>query len=277
MRRARHAQLLRAALVAAAMWLLFPEAAYAHDCSFPGDCFGSERAGLAALFGIILSIGLSALPIVGTGKDLWEAITGRDVVTGERLSAWERAINVVAAPLGLIPGLGAVDEAAALPRLGRAVDGVVGASDEAAQVAGRIDDPFDPRLLDVPERPYWRESEDVISRMYPTHRDQVSFRNGQEVPYGTPGSTRPEGYAIGESIEVKNYNVETPAGRSRLVRNVTQQAIERARQLPPGTQQRLIIDVRGQEISNELRQQLVERIVNQSNGALGPYDISIMG
>ena len=275
-------RLLRVALLAGA-WLISASVAAASDCSVPTDCFGTERAGLAALFGTILSIGLSALPIIGTGKDLWEAITGRDAVTNERLSGWERLLNVAAAPLGLVPGAGALDEAASLPRLGRAIDDVVDASADTTQVARRVDDatgvrdPYDPSLLDVAERPRGRESEDVVSDMYPAHRDQVSFVDGNEVPYATPGSTRPEGYAVGGSLEVKNYNVQTAAGRSALVRNVTQQAIERATHLPPGTQQRLIIDVRGQEISNELRQQLVERIVAGSNGALGPYDISIMG
>ena len=268
---------------ATCVWLIAAESAAASDCGFPADCFGSERAGLAALFGTILSIGLSALPFVGTGKDLWEAVTGRDTITGERLSAWERVLNVAAAPLGILPGAGALDEIASVPRLGRALDDVVDASADTTQVARRVDDaagvrdPYDASLLDVTERPRWRESEDVVSDMYPAHRDQVSFVDGREVDYATPGSTRPEGYAVGESLEVKNYNVQTAAGRSALVRNVTHQAIARAAHLPPGTQQRLIIDVRGQEIPNELRQQLVERIVARSNGALGPYDISIMG
>jgi hypothetical protein len=57
-------------------------------------------------------------------------------------------------------------------------------------------------------RPTPRQSEiDVGVDLPPGARPQVSFKNGQEVPYGTSGSVRPD-YCLGNvcSVEVKNYN-----------------------------------------------------------------------
>lgn len=86
-----------------------------------------------------------------------------------------------------------------------------------------------------------------------------------EVGYGTKGSTRPEYYRPGSSIEVKNYNVETASGRSNLVRNITKQAETRASNLPDGAVQTVYIDVRGQQISRADLDKIVDRIVQGSN------------
>jgi filamentous hemagglutinin len=77
----------------------------------------------------------------------------------------------------------------------------------------------------------------------------VSYLNGREVPYGTPGSTRPDfvlrnGTA---AYEVKNYDIANNS--YGLIRDVSRQAVERAQHLPPGMRQEIIIDVRGQTVS----------------------------
>jgi hypothetical protein len=129
-------------------------------------------------------------------------------------------------------------------------------------------------------RPSWRQSElDVGNRLQPgSYRSQVSFKNGVEVPYGTKGSTRPDYFASGRngSVEVKNYNVETALGRDRLVTNVTQQAIYRATHLPSGSSQTVYLDVRGQNVSRQQLNDMIDSMVKRSNGTLFHQDIMIM-
>lgn len=129
-----------------------------------------------------------------------------------------------------------------------------------------------------PSRPSWRTSElDVGAGLQGQgYRPQTSFKNGVEVPYGTKGSVRPEYYKPGSSIEVKNYNVQTAAGRSSLVRNVSGQATSRATNLPAGTRQDVYIDVRGQAVSRGDLNSMVNSIVTKSNGVLQPGNIKFV-
>jgi len=130
----------------------------------------------------------------------------------------------------------------------------------------------------APLRPTWRASElDVGARIEGQgYRSQVSFKDGDEVSYGTKGSVRPEHYNLGSSIEVKNYSVETVRGRSSLVRNASRQAVDRARSLPPGTTQNVYIDVRGQNVSIREMNSVIDRIVQRSNGAVNPENVIVL-
>ena len=91
------------ALLALAAVLLFPAPALADNCGSLSDCYGVLRAALAAMVGIALLVGLvgfgwSALGFTVTVAGVVEAITGRSLLTGERLAAWERMVGVI--PLG---------------------------------------------------------------------------------------------------------------------------------------------------------------------------------
>ncbi|QPA30751.1 hypothetical protein [Thermaerobacillus caldiproteolyticus] len=103
-------------------------------------------------------------------------------------------------------------------------------------------------------------------RKYPGYRDQVSFKDGVEVQHGTKHSSRPDFYIKGHSIEVKNYKLTTPSGRSNLVRNVSKQINKRINDLPSGTKQTVIIDVRGQSISRDVLRDVRNRINERTNG-----------
>ncbi|MCG9875643.1 MAG: hypothetical protein MH321_12750, partial [Leptospiraceae bacterium] len=94
---------------------------------------------------------------------------------------------------------------------------------------------------------------------------QKSFKDQFEVPYGTKGSSRPDFFKNGHSIEVKNYDVTTPRGRSNLVRNVSNQINKRVKDLPPNTKQTIIIDVRGQNYNKEYLKSIRESIIKKSN------------
>ena len=113
-------------------------------------------------------------------------------------------------------------------------------------------------------RPTWRQSELDVGKDYEGYDAQKSFINGEEVPYGTKGSVRPEFYKNGHSVEVKNYNVETSSGRNGLINNVSSQIKKRLTNLPEGTEQTVVIDVRGQDYNLEILRYIKNKIIEKS-------------
>ncbi|EJR22770.1 T7SS effector LXG polymorphic toxin [Bacillus cereus] len=118
----------------------------------------------------------------------------------------------------------------------------------------------------IKNRPTWRQSEIDVEKDFPDYNAQKSFKDGKEVPYGEKGSSRPDLYQVGHSIEVKNYKITTSSGRSRLANNVSKQVEKRLSDLPNGTKQSVIIDIRGQNVSDEILDELYEKIMNKTNG-----------
>lgn len=51
-------------------------------------------------------------------------------------------------------------------------------------------------------------------------------------------------------MDVKNYNVESASGRSNLARNIEKQYHQRMENLPEGTKQSVLIDIRGQNVTD---------------------------
>lgn len=78
--------------------------AAADNCSVYTDCFGQSEAASEAALGLTflaaLSLTLDFIPIIGDAKGLIEMATGRDLLTGEELEPWERALGLI----GLVPG-----------------------------------------------------------------------------------------------------------------------------------------------------------------------------
>ena len=114
---------------------------------------------------------------------------------------------------------------------------------------------------------------DVGTDLGAGYTPQVSYLNGKQVPYGTPGSVRPDFVSTdgAASFEVKNYNVATNS--NGLVNNVAQQAIQRANNLPAGMEQQVVIDVRGQTVTEAQKNSIVQGIVQKSNGIISPTEI----
>jgi hypothetical protein len=85
------------------------------------------------------------------------------------------------------------------------------------------------------------------------------------------GSSVPDFFKTGgageqdHSIEVKNYNIETPQGVSNLIYNVTKQIDARNINLPQNTKQTIIIDVRGQNLSPSILKEVSDKIINKTN------------
>lgn len=201
------------------------------------------------------------IPGVGQAGDVRDTVAAVNALrNGEPGAGW----GLAAAIVGFAPG---GDLVKGMIRGERALDG----AGEVLQGAARNADPATPAT-----RPTWRESEnDVGADLGPGYEPQRSFRGGEEVPYGSPGSTRPDFYTAGHSIEVKNYRVETAAQRSRLVDNISAQAITRARELPAGTRQSVEIDVRGQQLSPSDAAQLARDIESRSGGIISAADVTI--
>jgi hypothetical protein len=134
--------LVSTAVGAVAGVLLWPGVASADNCGSLIDCYRTAQAGLAALVGlsvlagVLLSVGLDFLPGVGTVKGIIEAVTGRDLITGQELEWWERL-------LGVIPVIGGVaGVAAAAAKVSKAADAADAAAD-AARAADRAADAAD--------------------------------------------------------------------------------------------------------------------------------------
>lgn len=110
-------------------------------------------------------------------------------------------------------------------------------------------------------RPSWRQSELDGALDYPDHLPQQSFLQGKPVPYGTKGSVRPDFYCKGSSIDYKNYDISTAVKRNNLVRNITNQYFRRVAELPSGTIQTFVIDIRGQAIGDSVLNELYDIIM----------------
>ena len=115
-------------------------------------------------------------------------------------------------------------------------------------------------VADIPKRPTWKQSELDAGDLYPGYDTQKSFLNGDVVPHGTEGSSRPEYYLDGHSVEVKNYKIDTNRGINNLANNVSKQVNKRINNLPPFTEQTIVIDVRGQNYTNEILRKIIAQI-----------------
>jgi filamentous hemagglutinin len=122
-------------------------------------------------------------------------------------------------------------------------------------------------------RPTPKQSEvDVGKDLGGDARPQVSYKDGKEVAYGTPGSVRPD-WCVGTtcSVEVKNYNLAN--NEQGLISSVSTQAKQRAENLPGGMVQTVVIDVRGQAVDADQVRRITQAIVDKSGGAIKPGDI----
>ncbi|WP_435924041.1 RHS repeat-associated core domain-containing protein [Paenibacillus sp. DYY-L-2] len=104
------------------------------------DAYGQkiEKGKWWEVFKTGVSMALDFVPIIGNAKGIIEAVTGRDLITGEKLAAWERAL-AIAGPLGKTVRNGAkvlkfADEVA------DGVQFVAKHGDEVAGLAGKTDD-----------------------------------------------------------------------------------------------------------------------------------------
>jgi filamentous hemagglutinin len=74
-------------------------------------------------------------------------------------------------------------------------------------------------------------------------------------------------------IEVKNYDLSLPANRASLYNDVAEQALRRAENLPSGSFQGVIIDIRGQAIDPAVLQRIASNIQQATGGRIRVQDV----
>lgn len=136
---------------------------------------------------------------------------------------------------------------------------VIGGAKEAIRIAkasGKIPSPY--------------EAEENVATAYNCSEEQVTYLDGERVPYGTIGATRPDGIRLVdghyEAIEVKRYDLLSQASRDTLQRELIRQVTQRCTDLPAGWTQRVVLDVEGRGYTKEF----VERVVNWVKNFLDP-------
>ena len=89
--------------------------------------------------------------------------------------------------------------------------------------------------------------------------------DGVEVSSATKGATRPDVVVKNadgsiKAIEVKNYNLASSNSRSELYRELERQVTSRANNLPAGSTQEIVLDVRGRGFSKDVIDNVVANI-----------------
>lgn len=110
-----------------------------------------------------------------------------------------------------------------------------------------------------------RQSELTVLDRTPGGVEQVSYLNGEEVAQNTLNATRPDVViknADGtiQAIEVKNYNLANPSNRGTLYRELERQVTSRVANLPQGSTQKIVLDVRGRGFSKDLIEMVKKNI-----------------
>jgi hypothetical protein len=200
--------------IVASMVVGWATPALADNCGTPSDCFGTAGSFGTASNGMLALVGLSLLldfiPVVGTGKGLIEALTGRDLITGQELAWWERALGVVP----VIGGVAAVGSVArgldAATDLGRGADAATDrgrGADSAGDLASagrRFETPDHPDLQGLPTKPTPTRTPADQYEIQHTGPDNYRFRDGGEQVWA-------DGYRASDNAILDAKYVNKPA------------------------------------------------------------------
>lgn len=97
----------------------------------------------------------------------------------------------------------------------------------------------------------------------------------------TPGATRPDVVVKNtngtvRAIEVKNYNLAQSSNRNTLLSELERQVTSRARNLPTGSTQEIVLDVRGRGFSDDLIEDTITAIRNRLANIYPDIPITIL-
>lgn len=134
--------------------------------------------------------------------------------------------------------VGGATELSAIHRASKAVEGATEYAKGTVEIADDI--------------PQWRQAE--LRALNETGGyEQLSYLNGEQVPFGTQGATRPDVVQVLgdhiEAIEVKYYNLESKASLNTLYSELEREITARVANLPKGSTQKIILDVTGRGFS----------------------------
>lgn len=126
-----------------------------------------------------------------------------------------------------------------------------------------------------------RDSELTVLDRTKNSTEQVSFLGGEEVPMNTSGATRPDvvvknANGTVKAIEVKNYNLAQSSNRNILLNELERQVTSRASNLPAGSTQEIVLDVRGRGFSDELIDSTITAIRNRLANIYPDIPITIL-
>ena len=123
--------------------------------------------------------------------------------------------------------------------------------------------------------PSYKQSEKTVSSRTKGGREQVSYLDGVEVPTNTPGSTRPDIVVNNpdgtvRAIEVKNYDLSNSKCLDSMLRELKRQTTSRLKNLPAGSTQEIVLDVRGRNLSYKDIKETRNEIEKALKNVLGP-------
>lgn len=129
--------------------------------------------------------------------------------------------------------------------------------------------------------PTYRQSELDVLNKTDGAVEQVSYLNGERVSSSTLGSTRPDVVVQNadgtvKAIEVKNYNLNSPASRSILLNELERQVTSRKINLPKGSTQEIVLDCRGRGYSTSFIESFINTIRERLNDVYYNIPIRVM-
>ena len=126
-----------------------------------------------------------------------------------------------------------------------------------------------------------RESELKVLERTTGAEKQISYLNGEEVSSTIKGATRPDVVVKNadgsvKAIEVKNYNLEIKDNRNYLYNELKRQVTDRVNNLPKGSTQEIVLDVRGRNFSADLIDDVVNTIKSYCNSVYENIPVTVM-
>ena len=252
------------------------------------DTYDKVIKNVAIGTGVILVCVTVSVVTGGAGAAPVSMIFAASAKTGAIMALSSGGISAVAA--GAITGIQTHDKEAALKaaalqgsesfKWGAIFGAVAGGVSEtysiknAAQASQAIDE-----LLADPSIPEWRRAELRALKQF-GGEEQLSYIAGEEVPFSTPGATRPDVVRqVGnhlEAIEVKYYNLDSSSSLNTLYSELEREVSVRVANLPPNSTQRVVLDVTGRNFSTETLTEVTETIQSRLYNIYGsniPVDI----
>jgi len=219
---------------------------------------------------ILVCVTVSVVSIVSGAAGKSAAVSmifGHPANKASEFDEYSGVISVLAA--GIITGIQTGDLNEALKAAALAGSGGEGSNWGAiiGVIAGGVSEAIT-LCRSVNTVPSPRESELAVLGRTKNAGERLSYFDGVEVDLNTPGATRPDVVVKNadgtvNAIEVKNYDLAQSTGRNTLLNELERQVTSRASNLPAGSTQEIVLDVRGREFSNELINSVITAIRNR--------------
>ena len=221
------------------------------------DTYDRVIKNVAVGAGVILICATVSFVTGGAGLTSVSMVFSASAKTGASMGlSWGALSGLIA---GAVEGIKTKDfdkakKAAALAgsnafKWGAVVGTIVGGTSTALQLrgGGASSEP-----TDLGSTPEYRRAEQRALEAYGGD-GQATYLGGEKVAWGTPGATRPDVVrTVGdhlEAIEVKYYKLDGAANLGVMKKELLREVGDRIANMPPGTTQRVVLDVTGRGYS----------------------------